>query len=327
MKRRNLIKGLIGLVPALSLFSTQAHAQAFPAKPIRLIVSTSAGGMTDVVARLYSEWMSKALNQPVVVENMPGASTMLASRYVSKQPADGYTLLVSANTIVTMPHVDKNPGYSMQNFTGIAELSRAPSLLVVSANSKFKSISELVAAGKKKPYEITFGFTGQGTTSHVTAELFARNAGVDFTAVPYKGISLAVPDVVSGRVDFMMGPSTSTEELIKTGKMRALAITAPTRTTAFPKVPTFKELGYPDVTFSLFFGVFAPAGTPEPVRKALSNAIESAKKDPRFVARLNGMGQELSDVRTEAHFNVSVKREEEKMIKLIKSSKDFFKVS
>jgi tripartite-type tricarboxylate transporter receptor subunit TctC len=325
MKRRHLLKFLAGIAPAATIFAAQAQTAVYPAKPIRMIVSTSAGGMTDVVARLYAESVSKALKQPVVVENMPGASTLLSSRYVAKQAPDGYTLLVSANTIVTMPHVEKNAGYDMTKFTGIAELSRAPSLLVVGGKSKSKSIAELVAAAKQNPGAIHYGFTGHGTTSHLTAEMFARSAGVRFGGIPYKGIALAVPDVVSGRVEFLMGPATSTEGLIKSGQMRALAITSSSRSPAFPDVPTFKELGYPDVTFSLFFGVLAPAGTPDGVRNTLANAMEAAKKDPKFIERLKALGQDISDVRTPDQFNAFLRQEEDKSVKLIKASNDLFK--
>jgi tripartite-type tricarboxylate transporter receptor subunit TctC len=325
MKRRHLLKFLAGIAPAATILAAQAQSPAYPSKPIRMIVSTSAGGMTDVVARLYAESVSKVLKQPVVVENMPGASTLLSSRYVAKQAPDGYTLLVSANTIVTMPHVEKNAGYDMKNFTGIAELSRAPSLLVVGGKSKSKSIAELVAAAKKSPGAIHYGFTGHGTTSHLTAEMFSRSAGVRFGGIPYKGLALAVPDVVSGRVEFLMGPATSTEGLIKSGQMRALAITSNARSPAFPDVPTFKELGYPDVTFSLFFGVLAPAGTPDGVRNTLANAMEAAKNDPKFIERLKALGQDISDVRTPDQFNAFLRQEEDKSVKLIKASNDLFK--
>lgn len=326
MKRRQLVKLFAGILPAATLcFPAYAENAPYPNKPIRMIVSTSAGGMTDVVARLYADSVSKALKQPVVVENMPGASTLLSSRYVAKQAPDGYTLLVAANTIVAMPHVEKDAGYTMKNFTGIAELSRAPSLLVVGGKSNSKSIAELVAAAKKSPGAVHYGFTGHGTTSHLTAEMFARSAGVRFGGIPYKGISLAVPDVVSGRVEFLMGPATSTEGLIKSGQMRALAITSNTRSPAFPDVPTFKELGYPDVTFSLFFGVLAPAGTPGTVTSTLANAMEAAKKDPIFIERLKALGQDISDVRTPDQFNASLRQEEDKSVKLIKATNDLFK--
>lgn len=316
--RRQFLKFLSGCLFASAVFPAHAQDGSYPVKPVRLIVSTSAGGMTDILARLYAESLSKTLKQPFVVENMPGASTMLASRYVARQAADGYTLLVAANTIATLPHVEKSAGYQMKDFTGVGELARSPSLLVVGGSSKTKTIPELVAAAKRNPGAVTYAYTGRGTTSHMTAELFARDAGVSFNGIAYKGISLAVPDVLAGRVEFLMGPSTSTEELIKSGKMRALAITSSTRSPVFPDVPTFRELGYPNATYNLFFGIFAPAAIPDAVRKTLADAIDSAKKDPTFTGRLRRLGMEVSNVRTPQQFNAFLRDEEEKSVSLLR---------
>ncbi|WP_161564076.1 Bug family tripartite tricarboxylate transporter substrate binding protein [Cupriavidus lacunae] len=316
--RRHLLKSLAGCLIASAVVSAQAQDGAFPVRPVRLVVSTSAGGMTDILARLYADKLSKTLKQPFVVENMPGASTMLASRYVARQAADGYTLLVAANTIATLPHVEKNAGYQMKDFVGIGELARSPSLLVVSGSSKMKTIPELVAAAKRNPGVVTYAYTGRGTTSHMTAELFARDAGVSFNGIAYKGISLAVPDVLAGRVDFLMGPSTSTEELTKSGKMRALAITSWSRSPAFPNVPTFRELGYPDATYNLFFGIFAPAAIPDAVRKTLADAMDLAKQDPTFTGRLRQLGMEVSNVRTPEQFDAFLRQEEEKSVSLLR---------
>ncbi|KJK22190.1 hypothetical protein UB46_22825 [Burkholderiaceae bacterium 16] len=315
---RHLLKYLSGCLLASVVFPVQAQDGSYPVKAVRLIVSTSAGGMTDILARLYADNLSKTLKQPFVVENMPGASTMLASRYVARQAADGYTLLVAANTIATLPHVEKNAGYQMKDFTGVGELARSPSLLVVGGSSRMKTIPELVAAAKRNPGAVTYAYTGRGTTSHMTAELFARDAGVSFNGIAYKGISLAVPDVLAGRVEFLMGPSTSTEQLIKSGKMRALAITSGSRSPAFPDVPTFRELGYPDATYNLFFGIFAPVAIPDAVRKTLADAIDSAKKDPTFTGRLRRLGMEVSNVRTPQQFNAFLGDEEEKSVSLLR---------
>lgn len=316
--RCHLLKSLAACLLACGFVPAQAQDGTFPARPVRMVVSTSAGGMTDILARLYAESLSKVLKQPFVVDNMPGAGTMLASRYVARQAADGYTLLVAANSIAVLPHVETNAGYHMKDFTGIGELARSPSLLVVSASSKMKTLADLVAAAKKDPGVVTYAYVGRGTTSHMTAELFAHDAGVSFNGIAYKGISLAVPDVLAGRVEFLMGPPTSTEELIKSGKMRALAITSGARSPAFPNVPTFKELGYTDATYNLFFGVFAPAAIPDGVRKTLADAIDAAKKDPAFTARLRQLGMDVSNIRTPQQFNAFLKDEEQKSVSLLR---------
>lgn len=286
-----------------ALASETVDASAYPSKPVRMIVPTSAGGMTDQVARLYAEYLSTHLKQSFVVENMPGASTMLAARNVARAPANGYTLLVTANSIVTLPIVTKDAGYKLSDFVGIGEVGRAPSLVVVSGDSKYKTLPELVKAAQEKPGSITYAFTGYGTTSHITAQLFAQQAKLNLTGVPYKGISLAVPDVTSTRVDFMMGPITSTEALIKSGKMRALAITADARSPVLPDVPTFKESGYAEATYNLVFGLVAPAGLDAAISNKLSGVLEAAKNDTQFLKRLEAIGLHRSDIRTPQQYN------------------------
>ncbi|AHG64089.1 Bug family tripartite tricarboxylate transporter substrate binding protein [Advenella mimigardefordensis] len=321
MRRRAFLALIAFPLYAQPLFAGDtADSNSYPDKPVRVIVPTSAGGMTDQVARLYAEYLSVQLKQSFVVENMPGASTMLASRYVARAPANGYTLLVTANSIVTIPVVTKDTGYQLKDFTGIGEVGRAPSLLVVSGDSPYKTLPELIKAARDKPGNLTYAFTGYGTTSHITAQLFAQQAKITLTGVPYKGISLAVPDVTSKRVDFMMGPITSTEALIKSGKMRALAITADTRSAALPDVPTFKESGYADATYNLVFGMVAPAGLNTEITQRLSTALESAKNDPEFGQRLQNIGLHPSDIRTSAQYNAFLADEQKLSLALAREA-------
>lgn len=321
MKRRIFIQAPAAFAAGAAL-GTGAFAQDndFPTKPIRFIIPSAAGGATDVVARLYGERMAKRLKQPVLIENMPGAGTLLAVRHVGKAAADGHTLIVSANTIVTMPYVDRTAGYQPSDFTGVSYFSRSPMALVVGSSSPYRTLADLVAAAKKDPGGITFGSVGTGTTSHLPVELFARSAGLKFTMVPYKGIPLAIPDVVGGRVTFMIGTAPSVGELIKAGKMRALAVTSDTRTDSFPGVPTFAELGYTETVYELFLGLMAPAKTPPAVRKILADAAEEAKKDPELLKKLDAQGQELPKQATPEQFNAFLQREEEKMKKLVREA-------
>lgn len=315
MKRRQILQG-VAAVTALPLFS---HAQdgAYPSKPIRVIVSSAPGALLDQATRLYGDRMAAVLKQPVVIENIAGAGALLAARQAAKAAPDGYTLLTVANTIVTIPHLNSRAGYAVKDFTAVGEMVRSPSLLVVGASSPYKTIADLVADAKKKAGSVAYASGGIGTTSHLPAELFARQAGVKFTHVPYKGNSQAIPDVASGRVPFMMGTATGFSALMKSGALRALAITSETRSTKFPSVPTFKELGFDDATFDIWIGMVAPAGTPAPVIARLAAAMETARADAELVAKLDAAGQAISNVRTPEQFAAVLRGDEERLRKLI----------
>jgi tripartite-type tricarboxylate transporter receptor subunit TctC len=298
-----------------------AHAQvaAFPTKPIRLLVGTVPGTLVDQVSRLYADKMSTYLKQPVVVENVSGASSLLAVRQVLKS-TDGYTLLGVANTLVTVPHVSPKSGYAVKDFAAIGEMVRSPVVLVTGGSSPYKSLAELIAAAKKEPGHITYGSSGVGTTNHLAVELLSRQAGVSFSHVPYKGITAAVPDVSAGRVGFLAGTATSVSELMKTGALRALAISSDKRSHQFPDLPTLKELGYPGATYELWVGVVATAGIPRAAKDRLAEAMEAARNDPDVVKRLEAAGQEISAVRTPAQFDTVLRTDEEKFRKLIKDA-------
>ncbi|HSW16888.1 MAG TPA: tripartite tricarboxylate transporter substrate binding protein [Ramlibacter sp.] len=318
MNRRNLISLAAAIVAAVPLLASAQDA--FPTKPIRILVGTAPGALADIASRLYAERMSTFLKQPVLVDNVAGAATLLASRQTAKANPDGYTLHVNANTLVTVPHVNNKAGYSLKDFTGVGELVRSPALLVVSAQAPFKTLGELVAAAKAQPGAISYASGGMGTTSHLPVELLAREAGVKLTHTPYKGVAAAVPDVTAGRVSMMMATSTSTGELIKSGALRPLAISSEKRSPAFPNVPTFKELGYPEASFEIWIGMVAPAGIPRAVKARLGEAMEAARKDPQLVAKLQAAGQEISNVRTPEQYDAVLRREDERFGKLIKEA-------
>ncbi len=319
MDRRQLLKYLASLAPAAGVLS--AHAQdVFPSKPIRLIVTSSPGALLDAASRLYAERMTAVLKQPVVVENMTGAGGLLARRHVAKAPADGYTLLAAANTVTTIPHLNAGAGYSLKEFAAVGEMARSPSLLVVSSSSPFKSIADIVAAAKKGAGAVNYASGGIGTTSHLPVELFARQAGVKFTHVPYKGNAVAVPDVVANRVGFMMGTPTSLVELMKTGQLRALGITSEKRSPKYPDIPTFKEAGFDEATFDIWVGLLVAAATPKAIRQKIGDAMEAARGDAGIVARIDGMGQVISDIRTPDQFDKVLRDEDDKYRKLIKDA-------
>ena len=318
MKKRQLIRYGAGLALAATVLPLRAQEVTFPSRPIRIVVSSAPGALTDIAARMYADRMSKVLKQPILVENMAGASSMLGARHVAKASADGYTLLASANTVLTSAALYKSPGYEVKNFVGVGEMARSPLLVITSASSPYKSIDDLIVAAKKAPGAIPYATGGVGTTSHLPIEMFAQEAKVSFNHVPYKGVSAAIPDTVSGRVAFMMSTATSVDALIKSGALRALAITSEDRSPAFPEVPTFRELGLPEAGYELFVGIFAPAAIPKGVLQKLAVAMEESKKDSELVARLKTMGQSISNIRTTEEFGVYIRKEDEKGRKLIK---------
>lgn len=320
MNRRPLILGAAAMLAAAFFPAVQAQEASFPSRPIRLLVGTAPGALADQAARLYAERMSAYLKQTVLVENVTGAGTLLAVRQTAKANPDGYTLHVNANTLVTVPHVNAKAGYTTKDFVGIGELVRSPSLLVVSGSSPYKTLADLIAAARQKPGQVSYGSGGIGTTAHLPVEVFAREAGIRLTHVPYKGVAAVVPDLVAGRVSMMMSTATSTMELIKSGGLRVLAISSAARSPQFPNVPTFKELGLPEATFEIWIGMVGPAGIPKPVRDRLSQALEAARSDPRLVAQLAGAGQQISAVRTPEQFDAVLKSEEEKFARVIKEA-------
>jgi len=321
MKRRTFIQAGAALAAGAPMVrSTMAQTANFPTKPIRFVIPTTPGSVSDAVARVYGEAMAKRLAQPVVVDNMPGAETLLAVRHVAKSRPDGYTLTVSANTLVTLPYVHPASGYAPSDFTGISYLSKMPMALVVAADAPYKTIADLVALAKKSPGSVAFGSVGVGTTSHIPVELFAHTAGITLNMVPYKGIPLAIPDVVTGRVAFMMGTAPSVRELIKAGRLRALAVTSEARSADFPGVPTFAELGYKDATYELFLGLMAPANTPSDLIQLLASAAEEVKKDPAVRERLQALGQEMPTQSSPEQFNAFLRGEEARMKKIVKDA-------
>ncbi len=264
--------------------------------------------------------MSAYLKQTIVVEDVAGARSLLAVRQLLRAPADGYTLLAAANTLVTAPYINPRAGYAIKDLVGVGEMVRSPLLVVTSGSSPFKTLPELIAAAKKNPGQITYGSSGVGTTNHLAVELLARQAGVKFSHIPYKGIAATVPDVAAGRVGFLMGAATSTAPLMKSGALRALAIRSEKRSPQFPDIPTLKELGYPDATFEIWIGLVARAGIPPAVRGRLGNAMEAARADQELVRLVRASGQEISAVRTPDEFDAELRADEERLRKVIKEA-------
>jgi tripartite-type tricarboxylate transporter receptor subunit TctC len=279
------------IVSSLAMLSVSlAHAQdAYPSKPIALIVPFPPGGVADIVARPAADAMSRVLNTPIVVENKQGAGGGIGMAYVAKAKPDGYTLLLALSSISILPEADRITGrapmFQLDQLVPIARLTADPTVLAVRADSPWKTLQDLVADARKRPGAITYGSSGNYGTMHVPMEMFANSAGVKMLHVPYTGAGPAVIGLLGGNIDAVAsGPSTVIQH-VKAGKLRVLASWGDKRLASLPDVPTLTESGYEAVFFQ-WSGLFAPAGTPEPVIVRLREAARAATADARFMAAL-----------------------------------------
>jgi tripartite-type tricarboxylate transporter receptor subunit TctC len=261
-----------------------ALAQAWPSKPVRIVVAYPPGGGIDVMARQIAEKLTAAWHQPVVVDNRPGANTILATDAVAKSAPDGYTVLMTTDATFSInPHLyAKLPFDTQRDFIPVTMLVLLQQLLVANSNLSFNNLEELIKAAKEKPGTINYASYGSGSQPHLSGEMLKYKAGIDLVHVPYKGISLAVPAVMAGEVQLTFaGIATSTAPL-KSGRIKPIAIGGAKRSPLFPDVPTFAELGYPEVETHAWFGLFLPAGSP---KEAVSRLYLDAKKiveEPEF---------------------------------------------
>jgi tripartite-type tricarboxylate transporter receptor subunit TctC len=277
-------------VLALALLGARANAQdAYPSKPITLIVPFPPGGVADIVARPAADALGRVLGAPVVIENKSGAGGGIGMAYVAKAKPDGYTLLLALSSISILPEADKiigrPPMYQLDQLVPIARLTADPTVLAVRADSRWKTLQEFVADAKKRPGAITYGSSGNYGTMHVPMEMFASDASIKLLHVPYTGAGPAVVGLLGGNIDALAtGPSTVIQH-VKAGTVRVLASWGDHRLASLPDVPTLSESGFNAVFFQ-WSGLFAPAGTPAPVLAKLRDAARIAAADPGFVAAL-----------------------------------------
>ena len=288
MRLRKLICVLFASIAALAAASANAE-EGYPTKPITLIVPFPPGGVADIVARPVAEAMGRELKQPVVIDNKPGAGGGIGMGYVAKAKPDGYTLLLALSSISILPEADKITGrptmYQLDQLVPIARVTADPTVLAVSAQSPWKTLQEFVADAKARPGAITYGSSGNYGTMHVPMEMFANSAGIKMLHVPYTGAGPAVVALLGGNIDVVSsGPSTVIQH-IRAGRIRALASWGDKRLASLPEVPTLKELGY-DAVFFQWSGLFALAGTPEPILARLREAARAATSDPKFIAAM-----------------------------------------
>jgi len=281
--------GLLGLTLAGAAFA------AFPDKPITLVVPFPPGGSTDQIARAISVKMQEKLGQPVVIDNKPGATGSIGAGLVKRSPADGYTLLVSSlGPFVIVPHLLKQVPYdALKDFDLLTVAVQAPNVLVVPASSPFKSTADMLAGLKKTPDKITFASSGNGSSDHLTAELFWLQTGTAGVHVPYKGGGPAISDLLGAQVDASFANINSVIQHINAGKLRALAITGDKRSPLLPNVPTLTEAGVKDADVYSWQAVAAPKGLPADVKAKLHAAIVAALNDPTIKPKLLEVGFEI----------------------------------
>jgi tripartite-type tricarboxylate transporter receptor subunit TctC len=304
-------------VAALSAVSRIARAQAYPGRPVRIIVGFPAGGTLDILARLMGQWLSDRLGQPFIVENRPGAGGNIGTEAVARAPADGYTLLSVAS-----PNAINATLYGKLNFNFIRDIApvastvRLPNVMAVNQMVPAKTVPEFIAYAKANPRKLNMASAGNGTSGHVSGELFKMMTGVDMIHVPYRGGPPALTDLLGGQVQVMFDAVTNSIEHIRTGKVRALAVTGAVRSGALPDIPTVGEF-VPGYEASLWFGVGAPKDTPAEIINMLNKEINAALADPKIKGRLTELGTTvLTGAPTD--FGTLIAEETEKWGKVIK---------
>jgi len=304
------------LVAVAFCLSVAAMAQDYPSKPVRLVVPYSPGAANDALARMVAQRFSATLGQPVVVENRPGSDGDIGASLVATSKPDGYTLLFGFIVNMAQRHHMRNVGYDpLKDFVPISLVARSYNILVVNPNLPLSSVNDLIAFAKAKPGELNIATTG----TDLLVELFKRSAGVSATQVPYKGAAPAANSVVAGETHATFGSMVPTLSLVKSGKLRALAITAPKRIAAAPEIPTLTELGVKGVEAGVWFGLFAPTGTPDAIIRKLNLEMNKLGKDPEHMARLAALGQE-SAAGTPDELGAHMKAENARWAQVIKDA-------
>jgi tripartite-type tricarboxylate transporter receptor subunit TctC len=308
------------LLVAGSLGFASSASAAYPDHAVRLIVGFSAGGTTDVIARILGKEIGDALGQPVVVENRPGAGSNIATEMVSRAKPDGYTLYMVAVTSAINQTLYKNLRFDLvEDFAPISLGVKVPNVLVVNPKVPVKSVKELVEYAKANPGKLNFASSGSGTSIHMAGELFKQLADIDAAHIPYKGSSPAITDLIGGQVDYMFDNMPSAWPHVEAGKLRALAVTTADRSSTAPDLPTMQESGFPTYDVSSWFGIIAPKGTPDDIVNKLNGIIQTALAKPDVQARLADLGAVPAKT-TPAEFGDFIKAEVDGWAKVVKAS-------
>lgn len=305
----------------LTAASAVASAQAFPSRPITLIVPFAPGGPTDTISRNVAQKMSETLGQPVLVDNRPGAGGQIGGVFVKQAKPDGYTLFVGASEMFAINHtLFKKFGYDpLKDFVPVSAFVETPMVLVVSKDSPANSVQELIAHAKAKPDGLAYASQGLGSVGHLLGSNMGAKVGAKLVHVPYKGSTPALQDLATGRVDLMFDVFASSGPLITSGKLKALAVASPRSFASLPGVPTLGEGGVSGMDASVWFGVVAPAGTPDAVVVTLNNAVTQAITSPDLTKRFGDQGMRPLPM-TAAQFGAFMKSEVDRWTPMVKAS-------
>jgi tripartite-type tricarboxylate transporter receptor subunit TctC len=315
-------RGLAGCLAILLLVCVLREAPAqsaadYPAKPIQFVICYAPGGGLDVVGRIVAEQLSRNLGRQIVVENRPGAGGNIGTAYVAKAPADGYTLLETTNSYNINPLIYRNAGYDpRKDFVAVAQLTEAPSVIVVSPKGPFNSFKAMIAAARAAPGKLVYGSAGNGSPTNIAMEMFKAAAEIDITHVPYKSAAQSHVDVIGGQTPLAMAALPSAMPHLQSGALRALAITSPARWPTMKDVPTVAEAGYPGFSHMTWIGVLAPTGTPGAIVTRLNKEIGAVLKNDEVRERIGRTGAQPV-VRTAAEFEAMMKSEYEATGKVV----------
>ncbi|MDO8768121.1 MAG: tripartite tricarboxylate transporter substrate binding protein [Burkholderiaceae bacterium] len=310
-------------VASLVAASLASQAQTWPERPVRLVVPFPAGGATDLVARVIAQRVSKDIGQQVIVDNKAGAGGTIGSAEAAKSTADGYTLLLTtSSTHAISPHLmSKLPYDPIRDFTPIAHLADAASVLLVTPSLPVKTMAELIDYAKKHPGQLNYASSGNGTIVHLTTEAFKAQAGIFITHVPYKGTALAIPDVIAGSVQVLIDAIPSGMPHVKSGRLRALAVTGEKRSALAPELPTVAEAGLPGFSSVTWFGLYAPRGLKPELVARVHEAFEKAAHAPDVVESLAKLGVEPSPLGSPAKFAAMVSADSQRWARIIRERK------
>lgn len=316
-------RGVLGLA-CLMAWVAGAHAQAaWPDRPVRVIVPFPASGATDLVARVVTQRVAQDLGQQLVVDNRPGAGGTIGTTEAAKASADGYTLLLTtSSTHAISPHLMPRLAYdARKDFTPVAHLADAPSVLLVTNSLPVKSVAELIAYGKANPGKLNYATSGNGTIVHLNTAAFSAQAGIEMMHVPYKGTALAIPDLVAGQTHVLFDSLPTGMPHAKNGRLRALAVTSPKRSSLAPELPTMAESGLPGYSSVTWFGVYLPAGAPPALVDRIHKAFAKAIQSPEVAEGLAKLGVEPAAPSTPAKFAAMVQADSARWASVIRQHK------
>ena len=306
---KNLARSLALALVCLPFLAGGAFAQAFPAKPVRIIVPFPPGGGADALARIMQPSLTRIWGQPVIIENKPGASGHIGAEFVATSPADGYTLMMSSTASLTEENAHR--------FAPVSLVSASPYVIVANPKVPAGNVRELIDYAKNNPGKLSFGSSGTGAASHLSAELFKSLAGIDMLHVPYKGTGQAVTDLLAGQIDLMFAPAQTVMPHVQAGKLKAFAVTSARRSATLPEVPTVAESGLPGYEAIGWFGLLAPAMTPQAVVAKLSADANRVLAEADVKQKMMGLGAEPSGD-TPVQFAAFIRDDQAKWSKLMK---------